>query len=139
MSALGFVTLENAFYFHEYGVSSLLPRMLITLPAHTLMTLPLGYALSGVKSMLLKSDSHETFRRCVLSILGALTVSAALHGFYDIWLSLHQKNIAYAQVIGMGVLGVYLWKKALERGELARILDFHDDSARIFKNELSDN
>ncbi|MCZ6842446.1 MAG: PrsW family glutamic-type intramembrane protease [SAR324 cluster bacterium] len=104
--ALGFAALENLFYLERYGSLTVLTRSVLTVPAHAFFTAPLGV-------MMAYSRQASGVLGKYLWLLGGLSVATALHGLYDVWLSLDSEWlewIAYLQVVLMGLLVLKLMR-----------------------------
>ena len=111
--ALGFATIENAFYLDQYGPAVLITRTIITLPAHAFMSMPMGYLLGKSALRLYREDGAvpDQYRE-MWSVLGAWLVAFLLHGTYDLWLSLNHEVLAYAQIGGMALLSLWLLRRS---------------------------
>jgi len=98
--ALGFAAVENVVYLDRYGTVTLLFRSLLTVPAHAFFSIPMGVMLAYAKRSRNAAGQYAW-------LLGALTVAAALHGGYDLWLSFESdwiNRLAYLQVLLMAAL-----------------------------------
>lgn len=111
--ALGFATIENAFYLDQYGLAVLVTRTVITLPAHAFMSMPMGYLL-GKSAQRLHQDKQvpPDWYRKMWMVLGAWLVAFLLHGTYDLWLTLNHELLAYAQIGGMALLSLWLLRRS---------------------------
>ncbi|MBI3991823.1 MAG: PrsW family intramembrane metalloprotease [Candidatus Lambdaproteobacteria bacterium] len=101
--ATGFAVLENLFYLERYGTATLLLRSVLTVPAHAFFTIPLGLLLGFAR----RAESLGAKYACML---GGLVIAAALHGLYDVLLSMPGpwlSRLAYVQVALMGL--AILW------------------------------
>ena len=111
--ALGFATIENAFYLDQYGPAVLITRTFITLPAHAFMSIPMGYLLGKSALRMHRADEAVPERhREMWAVLGAWLVAVLLHGTYDLWLSLNHEMLAYAQIGGMALLSLLLLRRS---------------------------
>jgi RsiW-degrading membrane proteinase PrsW (M82 family) len=113
--ALGFATIENLFYLNQYGPGVLVTRSVVTVPAHAFMSAPMGYIV--VRSRMIweaEARSPQAAHRAMLVLLGGWLVSASLHGAYDLWLSLGYEWGGYLQIVLMGLLSVWLGRRALK-------------------------
>jgi len=114
--ALGFATIENLFYFQQYGVTTLISRATVTIPAHAFMSVPMGYWVA--RSHILAQQTPDTFEgraMPMLLILKGWFYSAFLHGSYDIFLSTKLEGFAYLQIFLMGFLTLALGRYALKQ------------------------
>lgn len=77
MIAMGFATLENILYAHQYGIETVLLRSITAVPAHGTFAVFMGYFLGLAKF-------NPVRRRWLLII--ALALPVAIHGIYDFFI-----------------------------------------------------
>ncbi|MBF0277178.1 MAG: PrsW family intramembrane metalloprotease [SAR324 cluster bacterium] len=122
--ALGFATLENAYYVEQYGFSVLVIRTVVTLPTHIFMSVPMGYFLAqslfSLKAHAVPGRVHFDSVKLILMGWG---IAALLHASYDMLLSLDLKWLAYSQVLMMGGVTVFLWQLCLRQSHYAPSTD----------------
>ena len=118
--ALGFATLENLFYFQQYGISVVTTRSLVTMPAHAFMSVPMGYFTARSRIFCYQTQRKNLAMHYYVPMLYLLLgwlISSILHGLYDFWLSIDLDKIAYTQIVLMGIfaigLGVRTWQESL--------------------------
>ena len=118
--ALGFATIENAFYIQQYGMSILITRTLITLPTHIFMSAVMGYFLAQSHFTLKQASGTEFIHwPSIQLILIGWAIAALLHASYDSFLSLNLNELAYTQLFIMGVVTIYLRHRCLQQSALA--------------------
>ena len=118
--ALGFATIENAFYIQQYGMSILITRTLITLPTHIFMSAIMGYFMAQSHFALKQASGSEIiYWPSILLILSGWSIAALLHASYDSLLSLNLNKMAYTQLLIMGAVTIYLRRRCLQQSELA--------------------
>ena len=112
--ALGFAVMENFYYLDHYGITVVIMRTIITVPAHAFMSIPMGYFVA--KSRLEIDSRRESkfglINPCFLLFFG-LIFSSFLHGLYDLFLSLNMERLAYMFIFLMGSISFYLCKISL--------------------------
>ena len=81
--AMGFTTVENIFYVHQYGLSTAVVRMITSVPAHTTFAIIMGYYIGTAR--------FDLVNRRSLFIKGILGATFA-HGTYDVFLFLNQNE-----------------------------------------------
>ena len=108
-SALGFATVENILYvFFNTSMEALqigVNRALISVPAHMLFGVAMGYYLS-----LYKYCSDNT-RKCKSYLSKSLYIPILLHGIFDFIL---MSNLRWAMIVFI-IYVLYLWKINLDR------------------------
>lgn len=105
--ALGFAAVENLFYLERFGTPTLLVRSVLTVPAHAGFTAPNGLCL-------FLSRRAEGLGAKYLYLVAGLAAAMALHGVYNIWLSLDDawlNRLAYVQVVLMVLLAWRLLRR----------------------------
>jgi len=118
--ALGFATLENAYYVEQYGFSVLVIRTIVTLPTHIFMSVPMGYYVAQSYFSLKNNPTPGIFHfESVKLILTGWAIAAVLHGSYDGLLSFDLSGLAYFQLILMGGGTVFLWRRCLKQSQYA--------------------
>ena len=118
--ALGFATIENAFYIKQYGMSILITRTLITLPTHIFMSAIMGYFMAQSKFALKQASGTEfIYWPSIRLIILGWAIAALLHASYDSLLSLNLNELAYAQLLIMGAVTIYLGRRCLQQSEFA--------------------
>ncbi len=118
--ALGFATIENAFYVEQYGISILLTRTLITLPTHIFISVPMGYYVARSRFALSENPTKQKVHlESVILLLKGWGIAALLHAGYDSFLSLGFKELAYAQLFIMGGATLILRNHCLQLSQLA--------------------
>lgn len=121
--ALGFATIENLFYLEQYGPGVLVTRSAVTVPAHAFMSAPMGYVVVKARNLLDDEPEHtRVSHRAMLTILAGWLVSVGLHGAYDLWLSLGYTWGGYGQIVLMGLLSVWLGRKAVRESVLRPVV-----------------
>lgn len=107
ISALGFATIENVMYvvFRFSDVESIgLYRAIVSVPAHMLFAVTMGYYLSMAKFALTEEESRFYFKK-------SLSVPAVLHGIFDFIL---MSQIDFLMVLFMPFV-IYLWVNNLKK------------------------
>ncbi|MBF0286718.1 MAG: PrsW family intramembrane metalloprotease [SAR324 cluster bacterium] len=118
--ALGFATIENAFYVEQYGFSILLTRTLITLPTHIFMSAPMGFYVARSRFALHDNPTEQKIHlESIVLLLKGWGIAALLHAGYDSLLSLGFKEWAYAQLFIMGGVTLVLRSRCLQLSQLA--------------------
>ncbi|MGK5091599.1 PrsW family glutamic-type intramembrane protease [Deltaproteobacteria bacterium TL4] len=114
--ALGFASIENLLYLDQYGSFVIVFRSVITLPAHTFMSVPMGYCVARARILLNHSQTQPALRGLLIHpILGGWVLASLLHGCYDLLLSQGHTSLAYLQIMVMGIFSVGLSFHALRR------------------------
>lgn len=118
--AIGFATIENAFYVDQYGISILVTRTLITLPIHIFVSAPMGYYLAQAHFLREgATDVQGIYWPAVRTLLTGWAIAALLHAAYDAFLSLDFSEVAYLQLFLMGGMTYYLRRRSLQQSRLA--------------------
>ena len=118
--SLGFATVENWFYFQQYGISVVVSRSVITLPAHAFMSVPMGFFVAKSRIILQqKRDESNTSFIPILFILLGWQYSTVLHGSYDLLLSLNFEFASYALVVLMGLQCIWFGMRTLNQSKLS--------------------
>nr|WP_300094912.1 PrsW family glutamic-type intramembrane protease [Sedimentibacter sp.] len=107
ISALGFATIENVMYvvFRFSDVESIgLYRAILSVPAHMLFAVTMGYYLSMAKFALTTEESQFYFKK-------SLTVPAVLHGIFDFIL---MSQIEILMILFIPFV-IYLWINNLKK------------------------
>ena len=118
--ALGFATVENWFYLEQYGISVIVPRSVITLPAHAFMSVPMGLFVAKSRIILeQKRNERNAYFIPMLWILVGWLYSTVLHGTFDLLLSLNFVYVSYALVILMGLQCAWFGRRALNNSKLS--------------------
>ncbi len=122
--SLGFAVMENFYYLNHYGITVVIIRTVITIPAHVFMSIPMGYFLAKSR---IEIDSKEEFNFGFfipfMLILGGWLFSSFLHGLYDFLLSLNMEKEAYCQILFMGIISYFFSKIA-----------FRSSKTKFYKN-----
>ena len=124
--ALGFAVMENFYYLDHYGITVVIMRTIITVPAHAFMSVPMGYFVA--KSRLEINSKRESKFGLIITCMFLLfgwAFSSFLHGLYDFLLSLNMEKIAYLFIFLMGLISFYFCKIALK-----------ESKKKVFKNNL---
>lgn len=79
LAALGFSSLENIFYFENYGVGAIIGRSILSLLGHMCDSALAIYGIVLVRF-------HPKFRKNYVVIPLFIALAAISHGFYDFWL-----------------------------------------------------
>ena len=115
---LGFATVENIIYiFYENYLNLFeigLSRALISIPAHIMFAINMGYYLS-----MYKFNSQSKYKNRIY-LLKTIVIPIILHGFFDFILMLNSKWSTILFILYL----VYLWKISLDK------LDIYTDYAR---------
>lgn len=77
--SLGFAALENVGYLYTFGVSVLLPRALLAVPAHMGLSVFMGAYYGRAKVCCNQGDKQG----CVRNLWVSYLLAVFLHGFYD--------------------------------------------------------
>ena len=94
MIGMGFATVENIEYVHQFGLETGISRFFLAVPAHASFAVLMGYNVGWAK--------FEPERSAWLMWKGLLLV-VALHGSFDFFLFL-QQNRAVTQYVSTGIL-----------------------------------
>ena len=101
--SLGFATLENIFYILDKGLAVALVRMFLSVPAHAIFGVVMGFFVGGAKF----------FRRKKFTFLGLGLLSAVfLHGLYDYFLMAGIPFLVLFSLLLVGI-GIALSLKAI--------------------------
>ena len=116
--SLGFAVMENFYYLDHYGITVVIMRTIITIPAHAFMSVPMGYFLAKSRQKLdSKKRSKFVIYSSMLLLFGGWIFSSFLHGFYDFLLSLNMEKEAYYHILLMGIITFWLSKSAIRSTE----------------------
>jgi RsiW-degrading membrane proteinase PrsW (M82 family) len=77
--SLGFAALENVAYLYTFGISVLLPRALLAVPAHMGLSVFMGAYYGRAKVLCTNGDG----RGCTVNLWISYLSAVFLHGFYD--------------------------------------------------------
>ena len=112
--SLGFAVMENFYYLDHYGITVVIIRTVITIPAHAFMSIPMGYfvAKSRLELDSINKSNLGLFTPFMLLFVGWL-FSSFLHGLYDLLLSLNMESEAYFHIIFMGIISFWYVKVAI--------------------------
>lgn len=94
MIGMGFATIENIEYVHQFGLETGLSRFFLAIPAHASFAVLMGYPAGKAKS-----DRPHAF----WLMLQGLLVAVLFHGSFDFFLFLQQKREA-TKYLSTGVL-----------------------------------
>jgi len=112
--SLGFAVMENFYYLEHYGITVVIMRTVITIPAHVFMSIPMGYFLAKSRLELdSRKESKFGFSTSLILLFGGWLFSSFLHGLYDFLLSLNMEKEAYYQIILMGIISFLYCKNAI--------------------------
>lgn len=100
MVAMGFATVENMGYVMEYGMSTAILRMFLSVPAHGCFGVLMGYYIGLAKFSHATKTSGLMIRGLLLAIL--------FHGLFDLFLFVQQDSGITSHIPGM-----YLFSLAL--------------------------
>lgn len=110
MVSMGFATLENIGYVMEYGLSTAIVRMFLSVPAHACFAVLMGYYLGKAKF------EHDTKR---MHIWKGLFAATFFHGCFDFFLFLQEDGMVAEQVSNLllffGALASYFIAMYLSR------------------------
>lgn len=126
MSALGFATIENIMYvvFRFSDVESIgLYRAVLSVPAHMLFAITMGYYLSLAKYSSTPEQSRYFFKK-------SLSVPVILHGIFDFIL---MSGIELLMLLFIPFV-IYLWFTNLKKLNM-----YYSDSKRINENNYDNN
>lgn len=106
--SMGFALVENIMFVMAGGMSTAIVRAILSVPAHMLFAIPMGYYLSLVKF----KQGQDVTKYLALSLL----VPMLLHGTYDFILIYFDAKaeinplLAGLLVIGFIVFDIYMWR-----------------------------
>ena len=125
--SLGFAVMENFYYLDHYGITVVIMRTVITIPAHLFMSIPMGYYVAKSRLELdSKKESKFGFIMSFIFLFGGWLFSSFLHGLYDFLLSLNMEKEAYFHIILMGIISYMFSKNAIKASKM-----------RFYINELN--
>ena len=110
--SLGFAFLENILYVVEHGMQTAIIRGLLTVPAHALFGVAMGYYISLSKMSNKKDASKNRFL--------ALFVPICLHGLFNFFLidmenqKENQALLVIVYLIGFFIFNIVLWRFGLK-------------------------
>lgn len=101
--SLGFATLENLFYVLDKGLAVAIVRMFLSVPAHAIFGVVMGYYVGAAK--------FSAKKRSALSVMG-LVSAVVLHGLYDYFLMAGMPVLVLFS-LALVAIGVVLSLKAI--------------------------
>lgn len=104
MVAMGFATLENFLYVFEYGIQTAVIRMFLSVPAHAVFGVIIGYYLGHQKCGTLKGAGPA-----------GLILASVLHGLFDFFLFNDQITGSFLGAIASFYLGVRFSLRAIRQ------------------------
>ena len=127
MISMGFATLENVLYVYEFGFTTAIVRMLLSVPAHAAFAVLMGYHVG-----LAKMDPVNSFRH----LIKGLILAVFFHGAFDFFLFL-QENKTVTAYVSQGMLffcSLVIFYIAVKMSRIAFRLH-HNHSRRLFEQE----
>ena len=117
--SLGFAVMENFYYLDHYGITVVIMRTVITIPAHVFMSIPMGYFVAKSRLVLESSNEFEfRFFSSLMLLFGGWLFSSFLHGLYDFLLSLNMEKEAYYHIVIMGIISFLYSKHAMKASKI---------------------
>ena len=117
--ALGFATVENLFYVFEYGYGTAIARMFLSVPAHYVFGVMMGYYVGKAK---FRKNKRGWF------LLKGLLLASLLHGLFDFFII--QENYPGLTIMTVIIL-FYSWKRskmAIKELQADSIFRFKDNN-----------
>ena len=110
---MGFALFENLLYVYEGGLNVALVRAVLTVPAHMLFAVPMGYYLS--------LSRFETDGKANMHVAMSLAIPILLHGVFDFILmysnSIGDSNpmLTVLLVVAFVVFVIAMWRYGLKK------------------------
>ena len=100
MIGMGFATIENIEYVHQFGLETGVSRFFLAIPAHASFAILMGYPVGRAK---FQPSGRPGLRGSGWLLLKGLGVAVLFHGSYDFFLFLQQSHEA-TQYLSTGML-----------------------------------
>jgi len=110
--SLGFACLENVLYVTQHGITVGITRAFLSVPAHALFGVAMGYYLSLARF---------THTNTSLNLFKSLFYAILLHGIYDFLIFLFADSAGYSPLLSLALVIVFfifvavLWRSGLRK------------------------